>query len=145
MPCNSLHRPRQAGAAAYSGWDPPLSYSSVAFMNADLGVLDRATGKCVRDGDLYDAVSCPDGYYKRPRDAGAGRCAALGTPCPDENGYTCLCRPCFRAEELEVYMADSGCLSYTHAFLRSAYAPLTLYLSNKKARHQFRRCLAKST
>ena len=49
-------RDSQAAAGGYAGWDLPASYSSVALMNADLGIYDRASGRCTRDDDLYDAV-----------------------------------------------------------------------------------------
>ena len=94
-------------AAAYSAWDPPLSYSSVAFMNADLGIYNRGHGKCVRDVDLYDAISCPAGHYKRQRDEVDGRCAAMGRPCPKQDqGYECLCSPCLKQEELELFNTE---------------------------------------
>ncbi len=80
-----------------------MSYSSVAFMNADLGIYSRTRRRCVRDGDLYDAISCPAGHFKRRREEVDGRCAALGRPCPGEGSYACLCSPCRKAEELEVF------------------------------------------
>ncbi len=83
-----------------------MSYSSVAFTNADLGIYNRGKGKCVRDGDLYSAISCPAGHYKRPRDEFDGRCAALGRPCPRDKGYACLCSPCRKQEELELFRAE---------------------------------------
>jgi hypothetical protein len=42
----------QAVAGDYAAWDPPRSYSSVAFMNADLGIYRRTEGRCARDGEL---------------------------------------------------------------------------------------------
>ena len=83
-----------------------MAYTPVSFMNANLGILDSASGVCVQDGDLYDAISCPAGHYKRPRDEVAGRCAALGLPC--EAGFECLCSPCFLADELDVVQGGSG-------------------------------------
>ncbi len=79
-----------------------MSYSSVAFMNADLGIYRRANGTCIRDGDLYDAIACPAGHLKRRREEVAVRCAALGMDCPRKEGYACLCSPCRKADELEV-------------------------------------------
>ncbi len=83
-----------------------MSYSSVAFMNADLGIYNRGKGRCVRDVDLYDAISCPAGHYKRPRDEVNRRCTALGRPCPSDKGYSCLCSPCLKQEELELFRAE---------------------------------------
>ena len=77
-------------------------------MNADLGIYDRAAGTCVRDGDLYDAISCPAGHRRRSRGEVAGRCAAVGAPCPAVAGYQCLCSPCLKADEVAVYPAGSG-------------------------------------
>ena len=96
----------QARKGGYAAWDPPMSYSSVAFMNADLGIYRRTAGRCFRDGDLYDAIVCPLGYLKRQRDEVEVRCSDLGMRCPIEKGYKCLCSPCRKAEELEVVLAS---------------------------------------
>ncbi len=96
---------RQAVAGGYATWDPPMSYTSVAVMNADLDIYSRKRGRCVRDGDLYDAIACPAGHFKRRREEMDGRCAALGMPCPGGTGYACLCSPCRKSEELELSVA----------------------------------------
>ncbi len=83
-----------------------MSYSSVAFMNADLGIYRRTAGTCIREGDLYDAIACPSGYLKRRRDEVVARCSELGMRCPVEKGYACLCSPCRKADELEVVLAN---------------------------------------
>jgi hypothetical protein len=100
-----LENGRQVVAGGYAAWDPPMSYSSVAFMNNDLGIYSRARGRCVRDSDLYEAIACPAGHFKLRREEVAGRCAALGRPCPGEGSYECLCTPCRKAEELELFLA----------------------------------------
>jgi hypothetical protein len=99
-------RAPQALAGAYAAWDPPKPYTSVAFMNAELGIYRRADGRCEHDWNLYDAIACPPGAYKRLRETVAGRCAAVGRPCPAEAGAVCLCSPCHRAEELELFPLD---------------------------------------
>ncbi len=82
-----------------------MSYASVAFMNSDLGIYSRARRRCVRDGDLYEAIACPAGHFRRRREEVEGRCAALGRPCPGETGYACLCSPCRKSEEIELFLA----------------------------------------
>ena len=103
LPFTISPRRPQAVSAGYATWDPPLSYSSVTLLNTALGVYRPATGECLRDSDLSSAISCPDGYYKRPDVEIAGRCAEMGLKCP--SGYTCLCSPCKQADEVEVFAA----------------------------------------
>jgi hypothetical protein len=88
-------------AGKYAAWDPPLSYSSVMLLSTDLGVYKARERACLRDAQIVSAVSCPAGFYKRPLEEIAGRCGALGLSCPA--GYTCLCSPCRRADEVEVF------------------------------------------
>ena len=79
------------------------SYSTVMLLDTALGVFDPSSKRCLRDSDVVDAVSCPSGYFKLPDDEIAGRCAELGLPCPE--GCTCLCSPCKKADEVEVFSA----------------------------------------
>ena len=90
-------------SGGYASWDPPLSYSTVMLLDTSLGVCNPATKTCLRDWGVFDAVSCPSGYFKLPDDEIAGRCAELGLPCPED--YTCLCYPCKKADEVEVFSA----------------------------------------
>ena len=93
----------QAVSAKYAGWVPPLSYASVALLNADLGVYDPRHRKCLRNADIGPAVACPAGYFKLPQGEIDGRCASLSLPCPVD--YECLCSPCKLSDQFEVYLA----------------------------------------
>ena len=103
LPFTISPRRPQAVSAGYATWDPPLSYSSVTLLNPALGVYRPAAGKCLKDSDLSSAISCPDGYYRRPDDEIASRCAEMGLKCPDS--YTCLCSPCLKADEFQIFYA----------------------------------------
>ena len=103
LPFTISPRRPQAVSAGYATWDPPLSYSSVTLLNTALGVYRPAAGKCLKDSDLSSAISCPDGYYRRPDDEIASRCAEMGLKCPDS--YTCLCSPCLKADEFQIFYA----------------------------------------
>jgi hypothetical protein len=92
---------------------PLLPSSRHSFPLSPLPCHNTAT-RCIRDGDLYDAISCPAGHYKRSRGEVAARCAAVGRPCSARPGYQCLCSPCLKAEEVEVFAMQPGSNPYPH-------------------------------
>ena len=56
--------------------------------------------KCSRGATLYDGINCPAGHYKVPRAQFDKQCDLIGSPCPQ--GYTCYCKPCIKAYEVDV-------------------------------------------
>jgi hypothetical protein len=56
---------------------------------------------CERASSLYQSITCPEGHYKVPEQEFEMDCAEAGTPCPE--GYTCYCKPCIQAFEVDVF------------------------------------------
>ena len=63
--------------------------------------------QCPRVTTLYQAVKCPVGHYKVPEDLFDQQCERMGLPCPAEKGYSCYCKPCIKAFEVDVFEYDS--------------------------------------
>lgn len=59
---------------------------------------------CERAETIYGGISCPEGHYKVPRIDFKERCSSIGKPCPE--GYTCFCKPCIKAFEVDLYQYD---------------------------------------
>ena len=46
------------------------------------------------------------GYFRQRKEEVASGCTSTGLPCP--SGYTCLCRPCVKANEVDVISVPLG-------------------------------------
>eukprot|EP00281_Chroomonas_sp_CCMP1168_P019235 CAMPEP_0206225022 /NCGR_PEP_ID=MMETSP0047_2-20121206/7333_1 /ASSEMBLY_ACC=CAM_ASM_000192 /TAXON_ID=195065 /ORGANISM="Chroomonas mesostigmatica_cf, Strain CCMP1168" /LENGTH=693 /DNA_ID=CAMNT_0053648009 /DNA_START=65 /DNA_END=2143 /DNA_ORIENTATION=+ len=106
---NSTSAAAQAGK--YLSWQPSLSYLPLRDMQRTLGLLfDNENGKraCRRSSELYDLISCPEGHFKSSQAEVAKGCADAGLPCPA--GLQCVCRPCVRAEKVEIIPFNSTAL-----------------------------------
>jgi hypothetical protein len=64
--------------------------------------------QCFDDYDVFDAIRCPEGYYRRERDDVLSACTRAGLPCPP--GKECLCQPCRKAEAVEILPNRSATL-----------------------------------
>jgi hypothetical protein len=99
-----------AVAGNFKGWRPTLSYALLRNMQEEVGYIFKnpETGamQCVREGSLWESITCPAGHFKLARDIVEGACAAAGKPCHSIPGFnsTCVCKPCKRAAEVEVQM-----------------------------------------
>jgi len=98
-----------AVAGNFKGWRPTLSYALLRNMQEEVGYISKnpETGamQCMREGSLWEALTCPAGHFKLARDIVEGACAAAGKPCPANPGGTrfqCVCKPCKKASEVEV-------------------------------------------
>ncbi len=66
-------------------------------------------------------ISCPAGHFKKSRQQTEVGCSEAGLKCPTplnpSESYVCLCRPCVRAEEVDVLALKWVC--------SVMYAPVT--------------------
>lgn len=62
--------------------------------------------QCPRVTTLYQAVKCPEGHYKVPEGQFDQQCELQGLPCPKEKGYSCYCKPCIKAFEVDLFQFD---------------------------------------
>ncbi len=85
----------------YVGFESSLSYMELRNMQTDTGFIrrDDESGiyKCIRSSRIYDAIVCPPGHFKQNEDAVENGCKECGSE------YQCLCRPCVKAFEVDVF------------------------------------------
>eukprot|EP00277_Geminigera_cryophila_P031941 CAMPEP_0173063384 /NCGR_PEP_ID=MMETSP1102-20130122/4355_1 /TAXON_ID=49646 /ORGANISM="Geminigera sp., Strain Caron Lab Isolate" /LENGTH=657 /DNA_ID=CAMNT_0013930183 /DNA_START=160 /DNA_END=2132 /DNA_ORIENTATION=+ len=90
--------------AQIAAFQPALSYGPARDLFETLGLmtLDRTKRRwrCVRADEMWEGISCPEGMFKLSRSEVKSGCADQGQVCTDT--YTCLCRPCKRAKEVEI-------------------------------------------
>ena len=86
----------------YSGWTTTLSYMQLRSMQEATGFIsmepETKIWRCIRSAEIYDAISCPDGFFIKSKEEVANGCAALGLECKE--GFQCICRPCEAPYEL---------------------------------------------
>jgi serine/threonine protein kinase len=88
----------------YSDFRTTLSYSEARNMLQDTRFIskdeDTNSWRCIRSTKLYDAISCPPGYYKKTEDQVGQGCLDAGLTCHGD--YQCVCNPCVKAFEVDV-------------------------------------------
>jgi len=89
----------------YSGWRSTLSYMELRNMQEETGFIskDEDTGinRCIRSKEIFDAVTCPVGFFKKPKEQVLNGCADAGLECKE--GFQCLCKPCVQAFDVDVF------------------------------------------
>jgi ABC-type phosphate/phosphonate transport system substrate-binding protein len=80
----------------YAEWTTSLSYMQLRSMQEAVGFIKKdpesLTWRCIRSAELYDAISCPDGYSLKSKEEVDTACAISGLDCGE--GFQCICRPC---------------------------------------------------
>ena len=86
----------------YSAWTTSLSYMQLRSMQEATGFINMEEGtdlwRCIRSAELYDAISCPAGYFRKTKEQVDDGCQEIGLECREE--FQCVCRPCERPYEL---------------------------------------------
>ena len=98
-----------AVAGNFKGWRPTLSYALLRNMHEEVGYItknpDTGAMQCMREGSLWESITCPAGHFKLARDIVEGACAAAGKPCPA--GFQCVCKPCKKASEVQMMLPNA--------------------------------------
>eukprot|EP00730_Choanoeca_flexa_P009273 TRINITY_DN12619_c0_g1_i11.p1 TRINITY_DN12619_c0_g1~~TRINITY_DN12619_c0_g1_i11.p1 ORF type:complete len:1792 (+),score=424.64 TRINITY_DN12619_c0_g1_i11:732-5378(+) len=93
----------QAQKGLYYGWRIAQSYNVVRSMMENIGYItkdEEDNFQCFDDYDIFEAIRCPEGFYKREKNVVMTGCTNAGLPCPP--GKECICRPCRAADPVEV-------------------------------------------
>ena len=114
----------------YSGWQTTLSYMQLRSMQEGTGFIKQDEGtniwRCVRSEEIYDAVTCPTGFYRKGNNEVARTCTLIGLECKE--GYQCLCSPCAEVEVCYDGVKIRGnCVAYK-TFLPSLLVPIFLLI-----------------
>jgi len=91
----------------YAGYRTTLSYLGLRDMQQATGFIHydekEYKWKCVRSVEIYDAISCPAGYFRKTSQEVLEGCANEGLPCPEDEGFQCICSPCKRGYDVDVF------------------------------------------
>ena len=79
--------------------------------------VDIGDWQCPRVTTLYQAIKCPEGHYKVLKDHFDQQCELRGLSCPKEKGYSCYCKPCIKAFEVDLFQLDEEKAAMTDAAL----------------------------
>lgn len=80
-----------------------------------------------RSTTLYDAITCPNGYYKKTEEEVGTACDDKALVCKD--GYQCICGPCAEIVEcVDAVSIGSKCVPYK-VFLPSVLLPIFFLLA----------------
>lgn len=93
----------------YAGFRTTLSYIEIRAMLQDTNFIakdeDTNVWRCARPSELYDAIACPPGHFKKSKEDVANGCSDAGLECSE--GHQCVCNPCLKAYDVDVFsLAD---------------------------------------
>lgn len=89
-----------------SGFRPASSYFQLGTVLKEAGFLvrdEKGNWACTRPEQLYEGITCPEGYFKRNALEFENGCREAGMACDDKKDYDCFCKPCIKAFEVDVY------------------------------------------
>ncbi len=111
-PCNSTELALLAADASrisqMSSFRTARSYFELRTIQEKAGFLiqDSDGWRCTTPDNLYDGITCPQGYFKRNQIEFSNGCKKIGLPCDHNEKYDCFCKPCVKAFEVDVYYLD---------------------------------------
>ncbi|KAG7351597.1 adenylate and guanylate cyclase catalytic domain containing protein [Nitzschia inconspicua] len=94
-----------------SGFRTAQSYHGVRTLLQDAGFMvqdDRGEWHCTRPSNLYEGITCPEGFFRRSEVEFSNGCAHKGLSCDENDIYDCFCKPCVRAFDVDVYEMAEG-------------------------------------
>eukprot|EP00934_Nitzschia_sp_Nitz4_P008059 Nitzschia sp. Nitz4//scaffold542_size5954//2//2866//NITZ4_009184-RA/size5954-augustus-gene-0.0-mRNA-1//-1//CDS//3329554268//8049//frame0 len=102
-----------SGSFAGFRFRSPRSYFEVRSMQQDAGFMELegdGQWRCTRPSNVYDDITCPEGYYKNSLAVFEQSCEQVGLSCGE--GYDCFCKPCVKAFEVDVYPFEEGDIDF---------------------------------
>lgn len=115
-PCNAsedlaLMAAEAAQKSHINAFRTARSYFELRSMQEKAGFLvqdENDDWYCTRPADLFDGITCPEGYFKRDREEFEKGCEQVGLDCDENENYDCFCKPCVKAFEVDVYEQTEG-------------------------------------
>lgn len=94
----------------YAGFRTTQSYIEIRAMLQDTGFIqkDEETNvwRCARPADLYKAIVCPPGHFKKKQEDVESGCAQAGLECSES--HQCVCNPCQKAFDVDIFPAQGS-------------------------------------
>jgi guanylate cyclase len=89
----------------YAGFRTTQSYSDIRAMLQETMLISQdeetKAWRCARPTELYKAIACPEGHFKKAEEEVMNGCAESGLKCGE--GFECLCNPCKKSFDVDVY------------------------------------------
>ncbi len=81
------------------------SYFELRSIHEKAGLLiqDSDGWRCTSLDNLYNGITCPQGYFKRNEIEFNNSCMKIGLACDQDEKYKCFCKPCVEAFDVDVY------------------------------------------
>lgn len=98
-------------ASHIAGFRTARSYFELRSIQQEAGFMiqdERNNWHCTRPTNLFEGITCPEGYFKRRETEFLEGCEAAGLACDDNDEYDCFCQPCVKAFEVDVYHHIDG-------------------------------------
>jgi len=97
-------------AGLFAGFRTARSYHELRTMQQVAGfmVKDEDGWYCTRPSNLYEGITCPEGYFKRSEVEFLNGCGQVGLSCDENENYDCFCKPCVEAFDVDVYQHKEG-------------------------------------
>ena len=95
-----------ANISHISGFRTAASYFKLGTVLKEAGFLvrdEKGNWACTRPEELYEGITCPEGFFKRNALEFTNGCSEAGLACDDQKEYECFCKPCIEAFEVDVY------------------------------------------
>ncbi|CAB9499442.1 activated protein kinase catalytic subunit alpha-1 [Seminavis robusta] len=115
-PCDTTHELAELASTAskvglFAGFRTSRSYFELRTMQQEAGFMlqnDEGDWYCTRPSNLYEGITCPEGFFKRSEDEFLNGCAQVGLSCDQNEDYDCFCKPCVEAYDVDVYEHEAG-------------------------------------
>jgi hypothetical protein len=126
----------------FVGWRSTLSYMELRNMQEETDFInfDQTTGlnRCIRSAEIYDAIVCPPGHFRKSQDEVNTGCDQPGFFNCTEEGFQCLCSPCVKAFDVALFPeydeTETGCGKFDVCGVVEQTKTLKFYFVDNKAR-----------
>jgi cbb3-type cytochrome oxidase subunit 3 len=93
------------------GFRTSSSYHELRTMLEEAGFMvkdEKDHWYCTRPSNLYEGITCPEGYFRRSEVEFLNGCGHVGLSCDEVDTYDCFCKPCVKAFDVDVYEIRDG-------------------------------------
>jgi hypothetical protein len=93
------------------GFRTASSYHELRTMLQDAGFMVKDEDDqwyCTRPSNLYEGITCPEGYFRRSEVEFLNGCAHVELSCDERDTFDCFCKPCVKAFDVDIYEFKEG-------------------------------------
>ncbi|KAG7339958.1 adenylate and guanylate cyclase catalytic domain containing protein [Nitzschia inconspicua] len=97
--------------SSLNGFRTAHSYHELRTMLQTAGFMvqdERGEWHCTRPSNLYEGITCPEGFFRRSEIEFLNGCTHKHLSCNELDTYDCFCKPCVKAFDVDVYEIKEG-------------------------------------